>query len=600
MTAARRVGSDHGVSARGQAPVRPTLMRLARAPIDHPMALFALRSCRSPFHGRRLLLVARGFLVPAGLLLNSSCGGERNTGPDPTGPGPAASVALHAGADQTAPVGASVPVAPAVRITDAEDRPVPSVRVSFAVASGGGTVTQGSATTNADGVATVGRWQLGPTTGANTLTATAVGTGIRGNPATFAATGVSGAPAELSFVVQPSSTTAGAPMQVSVAVRDAAGNTVTSATGAITVAIGSNPGGGSLSGVTTVSPVNGVAMFSGLALDKAGGGYSMMASSTPLASATSVAFAISAAAPVRLSFTHPPSNAVAGALIAPAVQIAIQDVFGNTVLSATDAVTVSLGTNQSGGTLSGATTVSAVDGVARFSNLSVEKSGSGYALLAASGGLTGAQSAAFSVSPGPVASVWVNPGALVLTFPSGTSGGQLQAVPMDAYGNEVSTLITWSSTTTAATVDASGYVSAFGEGVAVIRASAGGEVGSATVSVQCGPPRCSPTPTLGFSQPPTAAAARTVISPAVQVTASNLGSCWTGTVSLVLGNNPTHAILSGNTAMPISYGNQNATWINLTVDKPGSGYTLVAIATGGCAGTGDNGGATSGVFSITP
>src|SRR3989442_14103219 len=61
------------------------------------------------------------------------------------------------------------------------------VAVTFAVAAGNGTITGGSQTTNASGVATVGSWTLSPTAGQNTLTATS-GT-LSGSPVTFTATG---------------------------------------------------------------------------------------------------------------------------------------------------------------------------------------------------------------------------------------------------------------------------------------------------------------------------------------------------------------------------------------------------------------------------
>jgi hypothetical protein len=57
--------------------------------------------------------------------------------------------------------------------------------VTFAVASGGGSITGANATTNASGVATVGSWTLGATARANTLTATV--DGRIGSPVTFTA-----------------------------------------------------------------------------------------------------------------------------------------------------------------------------------------------------------------------------------------------------------------------------------------------------------------------------------------------------------------------------------------------------------------------------
>src|SRR2546429_4111952 len=63
------------------------------------------------------------------------------------------------------------------------------------VAPGNGTITGGSQTTNASGVATVGSWTLSPTAGQNTLTATS-GT-LSGSPVTFTATGTAGAAATI-------------------------------------------------------------------------------------------------------------------------------------------------------------------------------------------------------------------------------------------------------------------------------------------------------------------------------------------------------------------------------------------------------------------
>jgi hypothetical protein len=68
-------------------------------------------------------------------------------------------------------------------VRDANGNPVSGVSVIFAVGTGGGSVTGGTQTTNASGVATVGSWTLG-TVGSNTLTATA---GIL-PPVTFTAT----------------------------------------------------------------------------------------------------------------------------------------------------------------------------------------------------------------------------------------------------------------------------------------------------------------------------------------------------------------------------------------------------------------------------
>src|SRR5439155_25756555 len=71
-------------------------------------------------------------------------------------------------------------------------------------------------------------------------------------------TGV-GPAAKLVFTVQPSNAAAAATITpgVQVTVQDAQGNTVTTATTSITVAIGTNPASGTLAGTTTVAAVNG-------------------------------------------------------------------------------------------------------------------------------------------------------------------------------------------------------------------------------------------------------------------------------------------------------------------------------------------------------
>jgi hypothetical protein len=80
-----------------------------------------------------------------------------------------------AGERQSAPAGAAVPIPPAVRIVDEQDEPVSGVEVTFTVTGGGGSVDGGTAVSDDEGVARVGRWTLGP--GTNTLEASAAGVG---------------------------------------------------------------------------------------------------------------------------------------------------------------------------------------------------------------------------------------------------------------------------------------------------------------------------------------------------------------------------------------------------------------------------------------
>jgi hypothetical protein len=102
--------------------------------------------------------------------------------------GPPASITASSGANQPGVVGTPVSIRPAVLVTDVNANPVAGVAVVFEVISGGGSIAAGSTVTNASGVAQVGSWTLGASSGENELSATAAGLGIIGNPVRFRAT----------------------------------------------------------------------------------------------------------------------------------------------------------------------------------------------------------------------------------------------------------------------------------------------------------------------------------------------------------------------------------------------------------------------------
>lgn len=65
--------------------------------------------------------------------------------------------------------------APSVLVKSQTGAAMPGVLVTFAVSSGGGSVTSGSAVTNSAGIATVGSWRLGLAPGSNSLLASSAG-----------------------------------------------------------------------------------------------------------------------------------------------------------------------------------------------------------------------------------------------------------------------------------------------------------------------------------------------------------------------------------------------------------------------------------------
>src|SRR5204863_105903 len=132
---------------------------------------------------------------------------------------------------------------------------------------------------------------------------------------------------------------------------------------------------------TLLAAVSGVASFY-VSLNKTGTGYTLTASAGGFAPVTSTAFDITPGTATQLAFIVQPSNTVAGAAINPAVQVTALDPAGNPVPGFTGSVTVALGTNPGGSTLGGTTTVAAVNGVATFVDLSLNKTGTGYWLTA--------------------------------------------------------------------------------------------------------------------------------------------------------------------------------------------------------------------------
>lgn len=102
------------------------------------------------------------------------------------------------------------------------------------------------------------------------------------------------------------------------------------------------------------------------------------------------------ATPARLTILAQPTSGTAAANLSPALQVAIQDAAGNTISTATNTITVSLGQNSSGGVLSGTLSRAAVSGVATFSDLKIDRAGT-YTLVVSGAGLT-ATSTSFVVS----------------------------------------------------------------------------------------------------------------------------------------------------------------------------------------------------------
>ena len=226
---------------------------------------------------------------------------------------------------------------------------------------------------------------------------------------------------QLVFGTQPSATAAGATISppVSILVEDSLGNVVTSSSATVSVAIQSNPASGTLGGTTSVNAVNGVATFNNLSINNAGANYTLVASSSGLAStAPSVAFNIGGTAN-HLVFVTQPGGGAAGAVWSIQPVVAVENASNAVVSDYSTVVYLSIATNPAGGTLSctGGTSEVAVNGYAYFSGCSINLgSASAYTLYATSNpSWTAATSGGFSVSSSQAA----------VTIASDTAVGQV-------------------------------------------------------------------------------------------------------------------------------------------------------------------------------
>jgi hypothetical protein len=332
---------------------------------------------------------------------------------------------------------------PVIQLRDASNGAVSQsgVVVTITVSAGPTLLGTTTATTNASGVATFSGLSLTGTAGTYTLTYSATGL----TSATQSITLTAGAASQVVLTRQPVGGASGGALatQPLVAIRDAQGNTVTSSTAAVTVAIGSGAGG-TLGGTTTVNAVSGVATFSNVTLAAmVGTNYTLSFTSGALSSATSSTVTVTAGSANKLAFSTQPVGGPSGQYLATQPVVVIQDAQGNTVTSSTANVTLSFGTNAGGtGVLGGSVTVAAVAGVATFTSVAVHKAAAGYTLVAASSSLSSATSSAFTVST-PL----TLPSADVIDYKSRSAGAAPTTKTGAAYAAEVASLIAVAPTT---------------------------------------------------------------------------------------------------------------------------------------------------------
>jgi hypothetical protein len=488
-----------------------------------------------------------------------------------------------------------------------------NVTVAFGNNAGGGTLSGTLTAAAAAGVATFANLSIDKVGNGYTLAATATSL----TSATSAGFNIINSVAtHLVFTLQPANTVAGATIgTITVTALDASNNPAVDFTASVAIAILNNAGGGTLSGTTSIVAVAGVATFSTLNINKTGTGYTLTATAGALTSATSNGFNITPGLATHLAFATQPTNATAGVSIAPAVVVNALDVNNNIATAYTANVVAAIGTNAGGGTLSGTTSVAAVAGVATFSNLSIDKSGTGYTLHATSGSLTDATSAGFNISAAGLSQL------IFTSQPVATQAGSHIAPAVevsgdDAFGNLVTTFTgnvtvaigtnggspsagTLSGTTTVAAVAG---IASFGD-LSIDKAGSGYTLSATASGASAGTSFAfditpgAATVLVFTVQPAASTVAGVAISPPVIVAAQDgLGNTvpsFVGTIAVAItgGTGKAGATLSGTKTVAATLG--VATFSNLSIDSAATGYTLTASASG-------PGNGTSSAFAITP
>jgi hypothetical protein len=171
-----------------------------------------------------------------------------------------------------------------------------------------------------------------------------------------------------------------------------------------------------------------VATFSGLTLNKAASGYTLVVTSSGLGEGVTNAITVTPAAASKLVITQQPPGTVK-VNTGFGFQASIEDTYGNVVTTAGNTVKVAFANNPTGATLGGTLTVTASQGVAAFSGLTINKVGSGYTLQVTSSGLSSAVTNAINVTKNGGGSA---PSGATATGPIGLSSDESRGDPAPA------------------------------------------------------------------------------------------------------------------------------------------------------------------------
>ena len=268
------------------------------------------------------------------------------------------------------------------------------VSVALKSTSSGGVLYGSSTTTAVNGIATFSGLSISTFGSGYTLQATSPGlASTASNNINVYAEGVA---TQLVVSTQPTAiVTAGSTFGLVVQAEDGYGDLDRTFNGSVTLAVANNTYGVPLGGTLTTTAVSGVATFSGLSLTVAGA-YALSINAAGLDPATTNIVSVQAGKAIQLAGTRPTSDVRPGTVFTS--KVSAVDADGNLDLSFNGSVTILLGSNPGSSTLGGSLTVNAVNGIAVFSNLTLNNLGDGYTLLATSNGLGFSTSLPFDVA----------------------------------------------------------------------------------------------------------------------------------------------------------------------------------------------------------
>jgi uncharacterized delta-60 repeat protein len=290
--------------------------------------------------------------------------------------------------------------------------------------------------------------------------------------------------------------------------------------------------------------------------------------------------------------TQGPSSVTAGAPFSLTVEA--EDSSGNLLSSYEGPITLALAVDPGGSALGGTLTVTAVDGVATFTGLTLTAVDSGYVLDVSGAGLVEGLTGGIAVTPAAASQV-----VITQEPPSSVTAGWtfgLLATIEDPYGNVVTNATNAVSVALAnnpggaslggkLTVTPNQGVADFYGELTLTKAASG-------YTIQVSSPGLGSSITSALTITPAAASALLIVQDPSSVVVNagftlvvevvdaygNVVTSDNNTVTVALGNGPSGAKLGGTKSM--KFVNGVATFSSLTLNKVGTGYTILISSTG--------------------